>query len=435
MVDSLETEYLKSLHLWMELPQPRPLGTQGYYLKTHDFLQPLEGKNGGKEENTVEITTAGKPPPPSLPPSGEQLILPRGIGTHSMSHISYFNQRVPKPEGDILVVAQASSTEGNEENSNCSSYTGSDFTLREESALKKGKTRKENIAGGQHVTTRGDDLMVQVVGGKSTDQKPNTPRSKHSATEQRRRCKINDRFQMLKDVIPHSDQKRDKASFLLEVTEYIQYLQEKVHKYEGSCQGWNQEPELMPWRNNHKPIEAFFDQSQATDSGSGPALMLATNFEANNINILPTNPRNGQNTKEYKMKAIDQNSEFTNMAVPNVPLQSRSCAVDCAVTSNKRKEQEMSIESGTISISSVYSQGLLNTLRQTLQNSGVDLSQASISVQIDLEKPPLHSGFTASTSAVKEDNEIPSRNAVITHSRGASRGESSDRTLKRLKPR
>lgn len=45
-----------------------------------------------------------------------------------------------------------------------------------------------------------------------------TPRSKHSATEQRRRSKINDRFQMLRDLVPHSDQKRDKASFLLEVT-------------------------------------------------------------------------------------------------------------------------------------------------------------------------------------------------------------------------
>ena len=31
------------------------------------------------------------------------------------------------------------------------------------------------------------------VSGQSSDQKPITPRSKHSATEQRRRCKINDR--------------------------------------------------------------------------------------------------------------------------------------------------------------------------------------------------------------------------------------------------
>lgn len=36
------------------------------------------------------------------------------------------------------------------------------------------------------------ELRVKVD-GKSTDQKANTPRSKHSATEQRRRSKINDR--------------------------------------------------------------------------------------------------------------------------------------------------------------------------------------------------------------------------------------------------
>lgn len=36
------------------------------------------------------------------------------------------------------------------------------------------------------------NLCVKVE-AKSIDQKPNTPRSKHSATEQRRRSKINDR--------------------------------------------------------------------------------------------------------------------------------------------------------------------------------------------------------------------------------------------------
>jgi hypothetical protein len=62
------------------------------------------------------------------------------------------------------------------------------------------------------------DLRVKAdVRGSPNDQKLNTPRSKHSATEQRRRSKINDRFQMLRQLIPNSDQKRDKASFLLEV--------------------------------------------------------------------------------------------------------------------------------------------------------------------------------------------------------------------------
>lgn len=80
---------------------------------------------------------------------------------------------------------------------------------------------------------------------------------------------------MLRGLIPHSDQKRDKASFLLEVyfllipfifypccillvyncfetfflqvVEYIQFLQEKVQKYEGSYQEWNHEmAKLVP---------------------------------------------------------------------------------------------------------------------------------------------------------------------------------------------
>ncbi|GMQ11031.1 hypothetical protein CsSME_00053805 [Camellia sinensis var. sinensis] len=576
----------------MELPQPRPFGaegrksthdflslyspvqdpkpSQGGYLKTHDFLQPLErlGKNIAKEENTVEITKLEKPllPAPPPPSSGGEHLLPGGIGTYSISHISYFNQRFLKPEAPtILTVAEASSTDrNNDENSNCSSYTGSGFTLWEESVAaavtKKGKTGKENITGDRHVpretgvkmggrqggqwTTSSErpsqsssnntttttnhrnpttifssqpqknqsfmdmlksakgahdeddddddefvlkkepsphlknDLTVTVAaeGGKSTDHKPNTPRSKHSATEQRRRSKINDRFQMLRELIPHSDQKRDKASFLLEVIEYIQYLQEKVHKYEGSYQGWNQEPpKLMPWRNSHQPAEVFMDQSQATNSGSCPALMFAAKFDEDNIIGSPTNPRNGQNAVESDMstvttvKAIDHHSGLTNKAVPlPVPVQpniftpsgsgtamapiparvksdienltsqpqsqfwqGRSCPTDCAVASNKLKEQELTIESGRISISSVYSQGLLNTLTQALQSCGVDLSQASISVQIDLGKRAT-SRLPASTSTVK-DNDIHSSNPAMARSRGATSGEESDQALKRLK--
>ena len=40
------------------------------------------------------------------------------------------------------------------------------------------------------------ELRVKVD-GKSNDQKPDTPRSKHSATEQRRRSKINDRHVLI----------------------------------------------------------------------------------------------------------------------------------------------------------------------------------------------------------------------------------------------
>lgn len=130
--------------------------TGGSYLKTHDFLQPLErlGKTTcAKEETSVEISTVEKPPPAAPPPSVAHL-LPGGIGTYSISHISYFNQRVPKPEGNMFTVAQTSSTDRNDENSNCSSYSGSGFTLWEESAVKKGETGKENM--GDRRSVRGN---------------------------------------------------------------------------------------------------------------------------------------------------------------------------------------------------------------------------------------------------------------------------------------
>ncbi|KAK1552463.1 hypothetical protein Q3G72_017499 [Acer saccharum] len=38
------------------------------------------------------------------------------------------------------------------------------------------------------------------------------------------------------------------VKFESKVIEYIQFLQEKVQKYEGPYVGWNQEPaKLMPW--------------------------------------------------------------------------------------------------------------------------------------------------------------------------------------------
>lgn len=129
----------------------------GGYLKTHDFLQPLEQaeKTLRREETKVEVATVEKPPPPvAATPSGEHL-LPGGIGTFS---ISYLHQRVPKPEASLFSVAQASSTDRNDENSNCSSYTGSGFTLWDESAVNKGKTGKENSGGDRHIL-RGKFLL------------------------------------------------------------------------------------------------------------------------------------------------------------------------------------------------------------------------------------------------------------------------------------
>ncbi|KAE9609664.1 putative transcription factor bHLH family [Lupinus albus] len=523
--------------------------SQGSRLKTHDFLQPLERaetKASAKEEATDEISLIAPKAPPLTPPSVEHL-LPGGIGTYSINHISYSNhntQRVPKPETSLFTVHQATSTDKNAENSNCSSYTSSGFTFWEESAVKKGKIGKENnvadkpILGvtesaakpGQWTLSEGtspsfhnnrhnsfnsryssqttgqknqsfiemmksakdraqdeeieneeafflkkesqSELQVKVD-GKSTEQKPNTPRSKHSATEQRRRSKINDRFHMLRELMPHGDQKRDKASFLLEVIEYIHFLQAKVQKYEGSFKGWSHEPEKwMSWINNDKPAESFEHPGTNSGSGPSPSLLFASNTEEKNITISPKTPGSIQNVESgvgtaSNFKTMDHHPGIANKACP-VPISpqpnlftptqnggqggmmsqlthrlafdvenaiyqqpSEECQTWTA-TSEKLKDKELTIEGGAISISSVYSKGLLDTLTHALQSSGVDLSQASISVQIELGKQAnIRPTLPMSMCGAKGD-EVPSNNQRMMRSRVAS-SEKSDQAVKKLK--
>ncbi|KAH9722379.1 transcription factor BIM1 [Citrus sinensis] len=310
----------------------------------------------------------------------------------------------------------------------------------------KGSTHDDDLDDADEFILKRENSTTtnHKVEGKSNDQKPNTPRSKHSATEQRRRSKINDRFQMLRELIPHSDQKRDKASFLLEVIEYIQFLQEKVHKYEGPFVGWNPErAKLAPWKNNHKHAESYVDQSQGINNGSATALVFAAKFNEKNVSISPAIPGSGQKPVESDMtsastfKTMDPQPGITNKAMPfpmslqpncykpvrnggaaaslrprlasdaenttsqpqTLECHTRSCTGDMPISNNKKlKEQELPVEGGRINISTAYSQGLLKTLTQALQSSGVDLSQASVSVQIDLGKRAAQAPITLASN-------------------------------------
>ncbi|KAK3039774.1 hypothetical protein RJ639_027087 [Escallonia herrerae] len=316
--------------------------------------------------------------------------------------------------------------------------------------------------------------------GKNSD-KANAMRSKHSVTEQRRRSKINERhkngrmkrypdftdatchaiFQILRDLIPNSDQKRDTASFLLEVIEYVQYLQEKVQKYEGSYQGWNPEPtKLMPWRNSHWRVQSFAGQAQAIKNDSGPASTFPVRFDENNVAITPTmqaasqNPVDSDPSMDASFKAIDQQPELGNktmvMPMPSQasmppPVQTDSVftpplrppvsdaqSTEVPITSDSFSQQEeLTIEGGTISISSVYSQELLNTLTAALHNAGVDLSQATISVQVDLGKRA-NRGLTSSLPIAKDHENPHSSNPPVGHF-GNSSNEDSNQAQKRPK--
>lgn len=305
-------------------------------------------------------------------------------------------------------------------------------------------------------------------------------RSKHSETEQRRRSKINERFQILRDLLPPSDQKRDKASFLLEVIEYVQFLHERLHKYEDQHGGKQEPSKLAPWRYSYWTSEGMVENSRLMKNGSVPGPMFAGKANESNISIMPTIPGSTHSPVDSDLgssavvfKPLDHQHGNANKEVPpqtpmqpaplqpNVytpigsndgvvqPLQrpisidenmtseppalwqSNPWTTDCQ-TSETANEQEMVMEGGTISIASVYSQGLLNNLTQALQSSGVDLSQASISVQIDLGKRAV--GRTTTTTSSGKDHGDPSTgNQIRTHSRDGSSGEDIHEAQKRQK--
>nr|XP_018679220.1 PREDICTED: transcription factor BIM2 isoform X5 [Musa acuminata subsp. malaccensis] len=229
----------------------------------------------------------------------------------------------------------------------------------------------------------------------SSEERPNTPRSKHSATEHRRRTKINDRFQILRELIPHSDQKRDKASFLLEVIEYIRFLQEKAQNYESSYPGWNQdEIKLMPWQKKN-PASKNASQIIRNDSAA-PAQILSEKLE-NMPSTMVGSPATDVPAGN-SCKTTEAATRFaSNMAIHDQsPWSVRSCR------DMLNEPEELALDEGTISVSAAYSHGLLNTLTQALQSSGVDLSRASISVQINLGK---RAKRTAATATIKEQKD------------------------------
>ncbi|XP_066353015.1 transcription factor BIM2-like [Miscanthus floridulus] len=287
----------------------------------------------------------------------------------------------------------------------------------------------DGLAARREVSSSLKELRAEAKGGScsgsaGTDQLPNTPRSKHSATEQRRRSKINDRFQILREILPQNDQKRDKASFLLEVIEYIRFLQEKVEKHEASQPEWNQEnAKIMPWSNiyfrsswkksqNKDEVngDTASDPSQVIKNGSSPRFPFAAKPEdPNNAGAFETasgaqEQVGPKGCAPYK-QAETHNNPTNNVAsqqATHTQLTNSSPSDDLAGHNGMLNNPELAIDEGTISLSSQYSEGLLTTLNLALQNSGVDLSQASISVQINLGKRGIKRCNPGSNSTSKD---------------------------------
>ncbi|XP_023522012.1 transcription factor BIM3-like isoform X1 [Cucurbita pepo subsp. pepo] len=309
------------------------------------------------------------------------------------------------------------------------------------------------------------ELGVKIE-GKSGDSKASDHRSKHSETEQRRRSKINERFQILRDLIPQNDQKRDKASFLLEVIEYIQFLQEKLNLYEGSCQGWSPEPsKLMPWKN-YRASENYVDHSQVIKSGSSHenavfSQPMLTN--ASNVMDADLGPVAELNAVDHALVSASQELPMTMRAQPVVfdsvgrgSLSTETLDEPASgsenISSKTKTEsfqgrtststgfrnhavsdrEDLTMESELESISGAYSHGLLNTLTQALQASGIDLSQTNISVKVDVGK---RANRTMSMSEIfhQDDKKQSMNNQVMAESLHGCFTENTEQAHKKLR--
>uniref|UniRef100_A0A453L1R2 BHLH domain-containing protein n=2 Tax=Aegilops tauschii subsp. strangulata TaxID=200361 RepID=A0A453L1R2_AEGTS len=307
---------------------------------------------------------------------------------------------------------------------------------------------------------RAQELAVRVdakggsCSGSGTDQLPNTPKSKHSATEQRRRSKINDRFQILRDLLPHTDQKRDKATFLLEVIEYIRFLQEKAQKYEASFPEWNQEnAKLLPWSNMYFRSswknaqskgqiaeDALPDPSQFIRNGASPGFNITGKLDDNHTAAISGAP--DQAETDHMASVSCRSADTPTNIMNNVSPQSQpqwadpSGVDDCAVNSDVLNNPQLMIDEGTISVSSQYSQELLNTLTHALQSSGIDLSQANISVQINLGKRAVKRPIAGQSSNFKEHTDLGPTNNMMGHQQTmvGNAAEELPHATKRYKP-
>lgn len=195
-------------------------------------------------------------------------------------------------------------------------------------------------------------------------------------------------------------------------------------------------------------------QPHVLKNGSGPESTCLGRFDGNSATVTSTmqpnlqNPIESHTSRDVSFKAMDQQNELANKPITtSIPLQTgmptpvpnnsassepqpRPVSNQCPNTIEALNHHEdEAIDGGRISISSPYSQRLLTSLSQALQSTNLDLSEATISLQIDFGKRA-NQAMTSGPSVAK-DNENPTLSG--NHFGEAINDEDLDQAQKRFK--
>jgi hypothetical protein len=139
-------------------------------------------------------------------------------------------------------------------------------------------------------------------------------------------------------------------------------------------------------RNSHWRVQSFVGHPQTLKNGSGLGSAFPGKFDENNVSITPTtltstqNPVESDPSRDIICKPMDRQPELANKGLPlpmpleaNIPASVRGDGVQAhplqgpvadtqstqspMTSETPNQQEELIIEGGTISISSVYSQG------------------------------------------------------------------------------
>lgn len=133
-------------------------------------------------------------------------------------------------------------------------------------------------------------------------------------------------------------------------------------------------------RNSHWRVQSFVGHPQTIKNGSGMGSAFPGKFDENNVSLTPTTltstqkPVESDPSRDITCKSMDRQPELGNKGLLPLPMPasvrgdgvqahplqgpvSDAQSTECPTTSEALSQQELTIEGGTISISSVYSQG------------------------------------------------------------------------------
>uniref|UniRef100_A0A0D3F9Y9 BHLH domain-containing protein n=1 Tax=Oryza barthii TaxID=65489 RepID=A0A0D3F9Y9_9ORYZ len=391
--------------------------SRGYGMEIRRSLRPLElAKQRGRSSGNG--TAAGSAVDGASPAGSdsEEHVLPGGVGTFSIRHASGTPSReeagshggVRRSAFAFAPALHGARMENAHETGGRSGSRAhrAPSTMWQDSAIDQ-----RSIGQTPYEATRAEGRSS----ASSADQGPSTPRSKHSATEQRRRTKINDRqaSRGLKYFVNSCHTLIRRETKLLS---FRRFLQEKVQKYEEADPERNHEDsKSMPWAKVY--YRSCWRNTKNTSQVQGEDLSPSTQ-DMNNEQYGPKHISAAQpalfNTQSvtstttsssHMATGTPQNLEKNSTPSNQPPWLSMSTMRQESEPGNKmpNKHEKQTLHDENHSISSAYSQGLFNRLTEALKKSGLDPSQANIAVEINLAKRARDN--TSDNSKINEDEE------------------------------